>query len=468
MLVFLLFSSASCSRMEGMTAGNGGETGNNGQAGNGAESGNAGQAGNSGETGNTGIAGQTGDNGVSNGNGTDNGPAGDNKSRGVFLQLGSPSTMPSSGVYWAIYTVPAPPESLNLNQLGLVPPFSVNRLAVGELSTEELVAELTLPSGVNCATYTNPNDHAQYWAERIQTPEGQTTAIKLASTAANDFYLNLDLYNTEEIPSYSANCLKSDSGVHSPEGEIISDPYKDPELPIAGFKELVFRGARKRGIKIRDTLEEAGYRPSTGKYGNGEFTIDVLKELDSRALIEETILKPNHWKLVESESKGNLGVYKYSESFTGKIKFNWTYVEVPFTVTISDARLAISTEGEDVTTYTLSGTAEIDPKSFTLGGVVYELDDDKRKPFTSEDAFLLQKTPEPAVHWDYMESWQYVSAYGTPWMLGVDFITGRSAKDVAFLPVADLDNVDGTFIMDFMMPAYGGTATWDFEPEYIN
>lgn len=417
-------------------------------------------------------SGLKGDDGFKTNNQPEDSGSRDSESQGANGSNASASaSIPTSGVYWATYTVPGPNPNLE-QQYGIKGPFYVSMLEFGELSTEELVWGFQFREGVNCMTDIDNRSHAQYWVERVQREDGQTVSLKLASTAANDFYMYLTVCPvTSMFPAYTVN-IKSDDGVHAPDGSILSDPYKDPENPITGGKDLNFKcGTYRQGSEIKNIVMEAGYPAYQPKYQDGIFSFSTLKELDGRAKIEETVLKPHHWKPVESGTKGNVGLYSHSDSYTGKIAFNWSFSEVPFTVEMNDARLVLSAEGDDmvaddVEIYTLTGTAEIEPKAFTLEGVAFKLDDDKRKSYTGEDAFLIQKTPEPAVNWGFMGSWRYVSSYGTPWMLSVDFKTSKSIRDVYFVPVTDTDNIDGTFNMNFMMPAYGGTATWDFEPEY--
>lgn len=374
-----------------------------------------------------------------------------------------PATIPS-GVYWATYSnIPDAPDLPG--GLSIEGPYIVRRVEIGEPSTGELLASAEFPENVDSVTDTNPNDNSKYWVERIQDAKGTTTAIKLYSTAANNFYLNLSVYSVSaKIPMFSANSLMSDDGVHSPDGAVLSDPYKDPEIPIAGYKELSFRGSFKQGTKIKEFVEQAGYQTWSVRYQNGEFIFDTMKELTGRAKIEETILKPELWKPDDAKTKGNVGVYYYSDGFTGEIMFDWNYMGVPFSVKINDAKLEMRDDGEDQTTYSLSGTAEINLKSFNLGGIVYKLKDKQQKAFMEEDCFIVRKTPKPSVHWYYMDGWEYVNDFGTGFILMVNFSIGKSPTDIDYIPVADLDEIDGSYNMNFM-PGMGGKATWSFKPD---
>lgn len=374
------------------------------------------------------------------------------------------SSIPS-GVYWAAYTnIPDKPDSSDgITAEGL---YYVQRIEIGEPSTEELIAFVEFPGNENLATYTNPNDHSKYWVERIIGEGGKTTGIKLASTAANNFYINLNLYTVAgKTPALNIHSLKSDDGVHSPDGSVLSDPYKDPEIPIAGFKELKFSTSYEQGNKIRQSVEQAGYPTWSVRFENGEYRFDTMKELEGRAKIEETVLKPNGWKIDEGSTKGNVGVYSRASGFTGSIGIEWTFAGVPFTIEISDAKLVMRDDGPDETNYTLTGTAEIKQKSFISSGQVYTLSDSAKKPVNYEYGFKVRKIPGPAVRWSYAESWQYKDQNGNPYLVSVNFSTNKSPTEIGDVPVADVDKIDGSYNMGFMMPSFGGTATWGFQPE---
>lgn len=369
------------------------------------------------------------------------------------------------GVYWATYSnIPSKPDSSD--EIVAEGPYYLNCVEIGEPSTEELLANVEFTNdNVNCLTYTNPNDHSQYWVERSLNEKGETTVLKVASTAANNFYLRL-LYNSavNHMPALNVYLPRSDSGVHSPDGEVISDPYSDSEKPVAGYKELRFKGSYEDGSEIKEAVEQAGYETSSTLYENGIYSFRTSKELIGRAKIEETLLKPKAWKVDDGGTKGNIGLYNYPNSFTGKITIDYTFSGIPFTIEINDARLDMLEDGEDETNYTLSGTAEISQKSFKLGDLVYRLNDKQQKRFSADYDFKVKKAPAPGVSWDYVETWEYVNdTYKTPFLLTVTYTTRKGPTDFSYVPVADLDKLDGSQSMTFMMPAYGGTATWSFK-----
>ena len=140
---------------------------------------------------------------------------------------------------------------------------------------------------------------------------------------------------------------------------------------------------------------------------------------------------------------------------------------MPFTVEINDAKLKMIDDGMDETNYTLSGTAEINLTSFTFEGDVYILKDKQKKPFSNEYGFKVLKTPEPAVRWNFIEQWEYVSdsQYAIPSMLVLTFYTGSSPADFDDVPVEGLDELDGSYNCNSLMPVMGGTATWTFKPD---
>jgi hypothetical protein len=369
-----------------------------------------------------------------------------------------------SGEYWATYSsFPGPPD--DFLELGGTGPLYINQITVIEESVEQELANLEFSEGETTAHYANPEDHSEYWAEINLNGEGDPVSVKLSSNAANDFVITVNLSMVEgNLPAYYAQ-LRSDDGVHSG-GGTIPDPYQDPDLPIAGVKELNFKGTHKEGIKIKNTLEEAGYKEYSTRYGNGYYTVSTLKELDSRAKIEETVLKQKDWTPEKDKENKNVGYYKKPVNFTGTITIDWTFSEVPFQIEIKDARLEKFEEGEEEIYYTMSGTAEIKQKWFELGDVVYRLKDEQKKPFCEEYGFKVMTDPEPSVKWDYVECWEYVDeSYGTTFMLTVSYTTGDSPTDLSGVPVKALDELDGADTMSFMMPAFGGNATWSFQKE---
>ena len=375
-------------------------------------------------------------------------------------------TIPS-GVYWTTYSnIPNKPDSPDaIVQEG---PYYLSRVEIGEPSTEELLASVEFANdNVSCLTYTNPNDHAKYWVERNINEKGETTEVKVASTAANSWYLRITFNAaSDNMPALNVFLPKPDNGVHSPDGEIISDPYADPERPIAGFKELKFKVRYEDGSEIREAVEQAGYKTSLPQYENGIYFFRTDPELTGRAKIEDTVLEPEKWKVNEEGTKGNIGLYKRSTSFTGKISIDYMFSNLPFTVVINDARLDMLEDEDDRTSYTMSGTAEINPKSFTMGDLVFRLKDQQKKQFEEEHAFQVCKTPTPGVSWDYVETWEYVEdQYNTTFLVTVNYITRKSPTDFNFIPVSDIDKLDGSHNMTFMLPAAGGTATWSFQEE---
>ncbi len=370
-----------------------------------------------------------------------------------------------SGEYWATYSnLPGPPESLK--ELNVEGPFYINSVSIVEVSTKEELAVVNFSEDETSASDTNERDHSKYWAEIIQNEKGKPVSVKLSSNAANDFVVTIYFNMVEQdLPAYHAQ-LKSDDGVHSSDGSVIPNPYEDPELPIAGVKQLNFKESREEGNKIRNSLEAAGYETFSMLYGNGVYTISTVEDLVSRAKIEETVLKPKDWTTDKDKSKGNVGFYSKSGNFTGNITINWELSNIPFTIEIKDASLKKLEDGEDETNYTMSGTAEIKQKSFKMGDMLYQLTDKQKKSFSEEYGFKVVKEPNPSVMWDYVETWEYTDdKYGTLFLLTVSYTTRNSPTDMSSVPVKGLDEIGGTDTMSFMMPAYGGTATWTFKAE---
>lgn len=372
-----------------------------------------------------------------------------------------------SGLYLTTFSnIPNKPSSPDANTAE--GSYYLCRVEIGEPSTQELLASVEFADdNVSCLTYTNPNDHSKYWIERNFNENGETTAVKVGSTAANSWYLNLYYFTKSDgMPALNATIPKPDSGVQSPDGEAISDPYADPERPIAGYKELRFKGSYEDGNKIREAVEQAGYKTSLPQYENGIYFFRTDPEMTGRAKIEDTVLEPEKWKAEGEGTKGNIGLYKRPGSFTGKITIDYMFSNLPFTIVINDARLDMLEDEDDRTSYTMSGTAEINPKSFTMGNLVFKLKDQQQKRFKEEHAFQVCKTPTPGVSWNYGESWEYVEdQYNTLFLLTVIYTTSKSPTDFSYIPVPDIDKLDGSHNMTFMMPASGGTAVWSFKEE---
>lgn len=371
------------------------------------------------------------------------------------------------GVYWATYSS-IPNKADSTDAVNAEGPYYLCRVEIGEPSTEELLAQVEFSNdSVSCLSSTNPNDNSKYWVKRDLNEKGETNSIKVASTAANNFYLRLTFNSSSNnLPALNIFIPSSDNGVHSPDGSVISDPYEDPELPIAGFKELKFKGSYEDGTEIKDSVQQAGYETSLPVYENGVYSFRTSKELICRAKIEETLLEPEDWKTDDEGTKGNIGLYSRQNSFTGKITIDYIFSDIPFTIEINDAKLELLQDGEEVTYYTISGTAEIKQESFKFGDTVYKLHDKQQKPFSDEYGFKVQKYPTPGISWDFAENWEYIEdEYNTLFALAVNYTTRKGPTDMNYVPVEDVDKLDGSQSMTFLMPAYGGTATWTFKPD---
>ena len=370
-----------------------------------------------------------------------------------------------SGNYWLTYSsIPEPPESYT--SLAGTSPLHVAMIAMLEESTGEELAVAHFSKDSTFSTAANPNDTSNYRIELIKNADGKLVQIKLMSNAANNFVIRVHFNESKDNTAAFTGYIYSDDGVHAADGSVIPDPYADPELPIAGGKEMNFKGSYKEGGKFKDALEEAGYTTYSMRYSKSIYTVHFCEKLDSRAKAEQVALKPKGYSIDKEKNKGNLGYYSKSDNFTGKITIVWTFMNIPFTIEINDARLEKSEAEDDEINYILSGTAEIKEKSFHLGELVYKLKDKQRKPFRDEWGFKVVKEPRPSVRFDFVESWEYVNEkYGLPIAVGVNYTTRSSPTTFNNIPVKDLDDIDGAHTMTFMMPAFQGTATWDFEKE---
>jgi len=370
-----------------------------------------------------------------------------------------------SSVYWSTYSnILGPPDSLI--KLGGKGPYYINKVSITEASVEEELAMVFFSKDETSANDINEIDNSKYWFEITKNEEGTPVSVKVSSNAANDFVVTLYFNFIEnDSPAYF-HMIRSDDGVHSPDGAVIHDPYQDPELPIAGVKELNFKCGHEDSEKINNFLEEAGFDKYGSSYQNGIHTYSTRKELVSRAKIEETVLKPKDWTSDKDKAKGNVGFYNKSDSFTGNITIDYTLSNIPFTVEMKDVKLEKIEDLENQTSYTMSGTAEIKQESFAIADEVYRLKDEQKKKFSADNEFdfIVMKEPNPAVWWTYAETWEYVGdKYGAPFSVLVYYTTLDSPTDSSGVPVKDLDEIDGTDT--FTTPGYRCTATWSFKAE---
>jgi len=227
------------------------------------------------------------------------------------------ATIPSSGLYWNTYSN-IPDTSYDVGGVTVGGPLTVGRCQLVELSTAESVAEFGFAEGVTCATWTNPNDGAQYWCELTQAANGKTTSIKIAATVANIFVLDLDLIRaTDRLPiMFGSGAYPDGSGVHAPDGSVLSDPYQDPSLKFGGFKELKFSTKNiTEGQKIKAKVTDAGYEISHIMFENNVYQFDVALTLDGRKKIEEDILQKEGWLPVQgSATWRNVGLYDHNDT----------------------------------------------------------------------------------------------------------------------------------------------------------
>lgn len=230
----------------------------------------------------------------------------------------TPAVMPSTGVYWTEFTS-IPDTTYTVGNQTFGGPLFAGLVSIGEPSTTELLADLCFSDGVNCVTYTGPNDKVQYWVERTQSATGKTTALKVASTAANIPYLSLNMYSaaTGQIILFVHGLMPDGAIVHAPDGSVITKPYDDPGLKIGGAKELYFKvNNYSEGRKTTELFSGSGYSLFNLRYNRGIYSFDVTGTQDGRALIEDNILSKALWFPIKSQTNGNVGYYEYRDSLT--------------------------------------------------------------------------------------------------------------------------------------------------------
>lgn len=222
------------------------------------------------------------------------------------------ATMPTSGVYWNTYSN-IPDTSYNVGELVFDGPCFAGYVHLTEPSTEEILALTSFAADVNCVTFTSNTDGVQYWVERIQAPNGGTSAIKIASTAANIPWLTIYMYSVKSGRChYRVYNLRPDGGVHTPEGAILDNPYEDPELKFGGDKILCFKGDFNKGRDIKYKVQEAGYQVFSYRFYNSLTEFSVGYTSIGRAYIQENVLKKANWFPVETN--GSKGIYELKDT----------------------------------------------------------------------------------------------------------------------------------------------------------
>lgn len=228
------------------------------------------------------------------------------------------ATMPTSGVYWNTYSN-IPDTSYNIGEVVFDGPCFAGYVHLTEPSTGEILAMASFAADVNCVTFTSSTDGVQYWVERIQAPNGGTSAIKIASTAANIPWLTLYMYSVKSGRCYyRVYNLRPDGGVHTPEGAVLDNPYEDPELKFGGDKVLLFKGDYKQGTDIKYKVQNAGYQIFSYRFYNNLTEFSVGYTSTGRAYIQENVLKKENWFPVETN--GNKGIYELKDTVTINIE----------------------------------------------------------------------------------------------------------------------------------------------------
>jgi hypothetical protein len=331
----------------------------------------------------------------------------------------SSGTIPSSGVYWNTYSN-IPDTSIVIGSDTFGGPLTVEFLETGELSTSELVAGFTFEGSATSATWTNPNDGAQYWAELTQSAEGKTTSIKIAATVANIFYLSMNLVNaTTRTPVLSVTGLQPDgSGVHAPDGSVLADPYQDASLKFGGFKELKFATKNySEGTKIEGKVRDAGYQISHSMYENKVYQFDVALTLDGRKLIEEQILQKNGWfPRPATATWRNRGFYDYNDSLFINISSHGTSDTVKtLHQTVTGTFTNAAGDPDTVTKMTvlwtnLGSTMKTVDATLSNGGTSFSFDCDL---YTSDNIFIFQPYMMDQYGQETYQTHQIIKAQGT-------------------------------------------------------
>jgi hypothetical protein len=303
-------------------------------------------------------------------------------------------TIPS-GTYWNVYSS-IPDTTIVIGSDTFGGPLTVGYMEIGELSTDELVAGFTFGPGVTSATWTNPNDGAQYWAALTQSAEGKTTSIKVGATVANIFYLSMRLVNanTRQAVLFVTGLQPDGNVVHAPDGSMLADPYQNSSLKISGFKELKFSCKNfADGEKVEGLVRDAGYQISHMRFVNSVYQFDVALTLDGRKLIEEKILQPNGWlPRPADDTWRNRGFYDFDDTLFINISSHGvkdTVDDMTQTVTgtFTDGAGDPDTVKKMTVVWTDLGQTKTADATLGNGGTSFSVDCDL---YTSDNLFIFQ------------------------------------------------------------------------------
>ena len=239
------------------------------------------------------------------------------------------SGSPPQGAFWSEFTVPDPgPVDLG-GGVVVNDPSRVQSVIIIEDSTSEILGDCFFGDSDSAATGPSGSDGGQFWCSR----NGNTITISSAQA-------NLPKIHAKRVSTLNTNLVMWDisnifanGGLHAPGGEVYADPYTHKEFQFAGFKKLVlisktFTIAKKHA---REPLENAGYSDLKSEFISPTTEIDVTT-LDARKKLEDDVILKQHWKLVPSETRGNLGTYEWKDKYIGTAKATMTFPNLDYKV----------------------------------------------------------------------------------------------------------------------------------------
>jgi hypothetical protein len=226
------------------------------------------------------------------------------------------------GAFWSQLTVPDP-GCVQVEQVEVCGPSHVDRIAIIEESTSEILGECSFAGGDTAETQDLAAGY-KFWCVRKAGADGGTE-ITLSSNQANLPAIRAFLVRTGDgLPLWDVFVPAADV-LHGPNGLTLSDPYERTDLEFAGYKQLVFTTKEDKGYdfareRALQPLVDAGYHAVLDRF---EATspgfvayVGVYDTLDGRAKMWEEVVEKNDWKVDYAGTRGNLGTFEYKDRYS--------------------------------------------------------------------------------------------------------------------------------------------------------
>lgn len=234
--------------------------------------------------------------------------------------LPAPAPPPSvpPGLSWSTVHV-TDPGCVTVGATEVCGPSEVDRVAVVEKSTAEILGFCFFQGSDRAATSPSPAGE-QFYCERSAAGDGWD--ITISSPQSNLPLVHAYVVrSSDRLPMWEAYEGPA-SPLHTPGGATLTDPYADPALQFAVYKELHFTAPPGRTEafmkeKALQPLLDAGYAARIRRFRSStsgvSAEIGVYETLDGRARMEAEVIQKNGWKVVSGPdaTHGNVGTYEY-------------------------------------------------------------------------------------------------------------------------------------------------------------